>query len=39
MVLVVPPEHAGSVQMVAGMPVHRIGRVVAQTGPERVVLR
>jgi phosphoribosylformylglycinamidine cyclo-ligase len=39
MVVVVPEEAADSVQTVAGLPVHRIGRVVEQTGPERVVLR
>jgi len=35
----VPQEHAARVDMVAGLPVHRIGRDVEQTGPERVVLR
>ncbi|HXA27755.1 MAG TPA: phosphoribosylformylglycinamidine cyclo-ligase [Candidatus Angelobacter sp.] len=39
MVVVVPAEDASRVESVAGMPVHRIGRVVEQTGPERVVLR
>jgi phosphoribosylformylglycinamidine cyclo-ligase len=39
MVVVVPADDADRVQSVAGMPVHRIGRVVEQTGPERVVLR
>jgi phosphoribosylformylglycinamidine cyclo-ligase len=39
MVVVVPQEHADRLQMVAGLPVYRIGRVVEQTGPERVVLR
>jgi phosphoribosylformylglycinamidine cyclo-ligase len=39
MVVVVPEADAESVHMVAGLPVHRIGRVVEQTGPERVVLR
>jgi phosphoribosylaminoimidazole (AIR) synthetase len=39
MVVVVPQEHADRVQMVAGLPVHRIGRVVELAGPERVVLR
>jgi phosphoribosylformylglycinamidine cyclo-ligase len=39
MVVVVPEEHASRVEMVSGLPVHRIGRVVEQTGPERVVLR
>jgi phosphoribosylformylglycinamidine cyclo-ligase len=39
MVVVVPQEHAARVDMAAGLPVHRIGRVVAQSGPERVVLR
>ena len=39
MVVVVPQEHADRVSMVAGLPVHRIGRVVEQSGPERVVLR
>jgi phosphoribosylformylglycinamidine cyclo-ligase len=39
MVVIVPPEQAASVDMVAGLRVHRIGRVVEQSGPERVVLR
>jgi phosphoribosylformylglycinamidine cyclo-ligase len=38
MVVVVPEEHAARVETVSGMPVYRIGRVVEQTGPERVVL-
>jgi phosphoribosylformylglycinamidine cyclo-ligase len=39
MVVVVPEADAESVHTVAGLPVHRIGRIVEQTGPERVVLR
>jgi phosphoribosylaminoimidazole (AIR) synthetase len=39
MVVVVPESDAARVESVAGLPVHRIGRVVEQTGPERVVLR
>jgi len=39
MVVVVPPDHAETVRVAAGLPVHRIGRVVEQSGPERVVLR
>ncbi len=39
MVVVVPESDAGRVEMAAGLPVHRIGRVVEQSGPERVVLR
>jgi phosphoribosylformylglycinamidine cyclo-ligase len=39
MVVVVPAAEAESVRSIAGMPVHRIGSVVEQTGPERVVLR
>lgn len=39
MVVVVPEADADRVQSAAGLPVHRIGRVVEQTGPERVVLR
>ncbi len=39
MVVVVPEEHAARVETVSGLPVYRIGRVVEQTGPERVVLR
>ncbi len=39
MVVVVPESDAGRVETAAGLPVHRIGRVVEQSGPERVVLR
>jgi len=39
MVVVVPESDAGRVPTAAGLPVDRIGRVVEQTGPERVVLR
>jgi phosphoribosylformylglycinamidine cyclo-ligase len=40
MVVVVPESQADAVQTVApDLPVYRIGRVVEQTGPERVVLR
>ena len=39
MVVVVPPDQAERVESAAGLAVHRIGRVVEQTGPERVVLR
>ena len=39
MVVVVPWEQAAHIEAAAGLPVHRIGQVVAQTGPERVVLR
>ena len=39
MVVVVPEPDADRVQSAAGVSVHRIGRVVEQTGPERVVLR
>jgi phosphoribosylformylglycinamidine cyclo-ligase len=39
MVVVVPEAQAEQVRSAAGLPVHRIGRVVEQTGPERVVLR
>jgi phosphoribosylformylglycinamidine cyclo-ligase len=39
MVVVVPQDDAARVESAAGLPVYRIGRVVEQTGPERVVLR
>ncbi len=39
MVVVVPEPDAARVSAAAGLPVHRIGRVVEQAGPERVVLR
>jgi len=39
MVAVVPAATAGSVGAAAGLPVLRIGEVVEQSGPERVVLR
>jgi phosphoribosylformylglycinamidine cyclo-ligase len=39
MVVVVPADQADAVVAAAGMPVHRIGRVVEQSAPERVVLR
>ena len=39
MVLVVPADQAGGVSSAAGMPLFRIGTVVEQSGPERVVLR
>jgi phosphoribosylformylglycinamidine cyclo-ligase len=39
MVVIVAAEDAARVDMVAGLPVHRIGRVVELAGPERVVLR
>jgi len=39
MAVVVPAEQAGTLSDAAGMPVFVIGRVVEQTGPERVVLR
>jgi len=39
MVVVVPAEQAAEAGEAAGLPVHRIGRVVEQAAPERVVLR
>ncbi len=39
MVVVVPAEAADVVTEAAGLPVHRIGTVVEQSAPERVVLR
>jgi phosphoribosylformylglycinamidine cyclo-ligase len=39
MVVVVSEDDAARVTDAAGLTVHRIGRVVAQPGPERVVLR
>ncbi|HEY0408817.1 MAG TPA: AIR synthase-related protein, partial [Candidatus Dormibacteraeota bacterium] len=39
MVVVVPAGQADAAVAAAGMPVHRIGRVVEQAAPERVVLR
>jgi phosphoribosylformylglycinamidine cyclo-ligase len=39
MVVVVPEADAQACTESAGLPVHRIGRVVEQTAPERVVLR
>ena len=38
MVLVIPAEQASAVATAAGLPVLRIGTVVEQSGPERVVL-
>ncbi len=38
MVVVVPPD-APPITSVAGVPVWRIGEVVAQSGPRRVILR
>jgi phosphoribosylformylglycinamidine cyclo-ligase len=39
MAVVVPQEQAATIGNVAGLPVHIIGRVVEQSGPERVLLR
>jgi phosphoribosylformylglycinamidine cyclo-ligase len=39
MVVVVPEDDAARCAEAAGLPVHRIGRVVEQAAPERVVLR
>ncbi|HEX6491975.1 MAG TPA: AIR synthase-related protein [Candidatus Dormibacteraeota bacterium] len=39
MAVVVPEADAEAVSEAAGLPVYRIGRVVEQAAPERVVLR